>query len=52
MKEKIMAYEAPISTALEVHSEGVVCGSPKYGTAGSAGGDAGLNDDNFNYGGF
>ena len=52
MKKKKMAYEAPISTALEVHYEGVVCGSPKYGTSGSAGGNAGLNDDNFNYGGF
>lgn len=36
MKKKKMAYEAPISNALEVHSEGFICAS-KFGGANQAG---------------
>jgi len=52
MTKKKLAYEAPKTESQELRFEGIVCGSPQYGTTGSAGGNAGLGDDNYNYGGF
>lgn len=45
-------YASPEAELFEVRFEGVVCQSPNYGSKGQAGGDPGLNDGNYNYGGF
>ena len=43
-------YTSPTTEVLELRFEGVVCQS--YGTTGAPGGDPGLNDDLYNFGGF
>lgn len=43
-------YTSPTTDALEILSESMICQS--YGANGAAGGDPGLNDDNYNFGSF
>ena len=52
MIKKKETYVSPMTEALVVRFEGIICGSPDFGDPGEAGGDAGLNDDNYNYGSF
>lgn len=50
-KEKLKDYESPTIDVLYLKFEGVVCGS-EFGDPGAPGGDLGLDDDSFNFGGF
>lgn len=50
---KKQAYETPITEALELRFEGALMdASPFFGGTGFPGGDPGLDDDKYNYGGF
>ena len=46
-------YTSPQTEILVIRSEGeLLVNSPFFGDTGTAGGDPGLNDDDYNYGGF
>ena len=50
MNKQKQTYLSPETETLVVRFEGVVCAS--YGDEGKPGGDPGLDDDDYNFGGF
>lgn len=45
-------YQAPDAKEISLLTEAMLCQSPDYGDTGAAGGDLGLENDNFDYGSF
>ena len=44
MNKEKQEYLSPTTEALVVRFEGVICGSPNYGSSGGAGANQGYND--------